>query len=60
MVPAVMIIHPTTNMENPMITIALQGKRSRLDAPEPGSGGNIADIIALLILNSRESMCAFG
>ena len=60
MVPAVMIIHPTTNMENTMITIALHGKRSRLDAPELGSGGNIADIIALLILNSRESMCAFG
>ena len=55
-----MIIHPTTNMENPMMTIALQGNLSRLDAPEPGSGGNIADITALLILNSRDSICAFG
>ena len=49
MVPAVMIIHPTTNMENPMMTIALQGNLSRLDAPEPGSGGNIADMTTLLI-----------
>lgn len=60
MVPAVIIIHPTTNMEKPMMTTALHGNLSRLDAPEPGSGGNIADIIALLILNSRENMCAFG
>ncbi len=60
MEPAVMIVHPTTNIEKPMMTIALHGNRSLRDAPELGSGGVISGMTTLLTMYSHMMMAAFG
>ena len=55
-----MTIHPTTIREKPIMTSAAHGNRSLLEAPELGSGGNNADMIALLIFNSKAMMSVFA